>query len=147
MDLGFTCVKGRKGLETCFEGNNLLPWKKKEHGCMIWYYKSWTFLIILRCYSWNWKFVEFLQNLMINNSFLSFITCNLVGVYFSIAFVPISWVCYGKLLLLVMFVTYVKAKVIKFGWLLSTLTMYICMMLMAWSFFIKYSNFFSNIMS
>ncbi len=40
MDLGFKCVKGRKGLETCFEGNNLLPWKKKEHGCMIWYYKS-----------------------------------------------------------------------------------------------------------
>jgi hypothetical protein len=57
-------------------------------------------------------------------------------------FFPISWACFGKLLLLVVFVTYVKAKVIKFCWLLSALTMYICMWLMAWSFFIKYSIFF-----
>lgn len=142
MDLGFKCVKSRKGLETCFEGNNLLRWKKKQHGCMIWCYKSWTFPILSFYYSWNWKFIEFLQNLMINNSFLSFIACNLVGVYFSIPFVPISWVFSRKLLLVVVFVAYVKAKVIKFRWLLSALTMYICMWLMAWSFCIKHSIFF-----
>jgi len=61
-------------------------------------------------------------------------------------FCPYFMSMFWKLLLLVVFVAYVKTKVIKFCWLLSALTMYICMWLMAWSFFIKYSIFFSNIM-